>query len=341
MEHSHGSTAIAGTTCYTGHEFPARVPREHVRRQRHDQPRQPRLDPRARLVAPGDRGARLRRLGRPLVPARRHAGRARRLALHRRLLQQDHRPRRGPARPPRTRPAPRPDLAGRLRGRRRETRPARSLARPPRGRREGADRRVRSPEPGRPDAGRRRALRPHRGRRPSHRCATRSRGSRRRPGPMPSGPCTASGPVGPRRSATPRRPATASSASTRCASSPRRRRGTRSDRSAVLHALDDAAPMVRRAAVDALGTTSPGRRPRRPARALAPTPETDVHLRHAVKLALLEIIRVPGTLARWAAGKPLEAGRRPDGGCRAGAAEPGGGGVPDRLPRPLPVERPS
>ncbi len=77
-----------------------------------------------------------------------------------------------------------------------------------------------------------------------------------------------------------------------------------SDRSAVLHALDDASPIVRRAAVDALG-----RHPRADdldvlLRLSGTTPETDVHLRHAVKLTLLEIIRVPGTLARWAAGKP-------------------------------------
>jgi putative heme-binding domain-containing protein len=79
-----------------------------------------------------------------------------------------------------------------------------------------------------------------------------------------------------------------------------------SDRSAVLHALDDGAPMVRRAAVDALG-----RHPRTGdldalVKLSETTPETDVHLRHTIKLVLLEIIRVPGTLARWSAGKPLK-----------------------------------
>ena len=34
------------------------------------------------------------------------------------------------------------------------------------------------------------------------------------------------------------------------------------------------------------------------------TPETDVHLRHTIKLTLLEIVRISGTLARWAALKP-------------------------------------
>ncbi len=76
------------------------------------------------------------------------------------------------------------------------------------------------------------------------------------------------------------------------------------DRSAVLRALDDAEPMVRRSVVDALG-----RHPRaEDVGALVglseKTPETDVHLRHTIKLALLEILRVPGTLTRWAAGRP-------------------------------------
>ena len=75
------------------------------------------------------------------------------------------------------------------------------------------------------------------------------------------------------------------------------------DRSTVVHALDDAAPMVRRAAVDALG-----RHPRADdlevlLRLSGTTPETDVHLRHTIKLTLLEIIQIPGTLARWAARK--------------------------------------
>jgi hypothetical protein len=74
-----------------------------------------------------------------------------------------------------------------------------------------------------------------------------------------------------------------------------------SDRSTVRLALDDAEPMVRRAAVDAIG-----RHPRADdldalLKLSETTPETDVHLRHAIKLALLEIIRVPGTLSRWSA----------------------------------------
>ena len=72
------------------------------------------------------------------------------------------------------------------------------------------------------------------------------------------------------------------------------------DRSAVLHALDNAEPMVRRSAVEALG--------RHPliedidvlVKLWLATPETDVHLRHTIKIALLEIIRVPGTLKEWA-----------------------------------------
>ena len=76
------------------------------------------------------------------------------------------------------------------------------------------------------------------------------------------------------------------------------------DRSIVRHALDDAEPMVRRAAVDALG--------RHPLAAdvdalvslWEKTPEIDVHLRHSIKMSLLEILGTPGTLTGWAARKP-------------------------------------
>ena len=122
-----------------------------------------------------------------------------------------------------------------------------------RGRREGADRRLRPPHPGRPHARRRRALRPPRGRGRRRRCARRSPGSRRWPAPTPSGAFIAWGRSAPRRSAT---AATSSDRLLRVhamrilAETPT---WDESDRSAVLHALDDRAPMVRRAAVDALG----------------------------------------------------------------------------------------
>ena len=106
------------------------------------------------------------------------------------------------------------------------------------------------------------------------------------------------------RSGPPRPPATASSESTRCGILGETTTWDEADRSAVLHALDDAEPMVRRSAVEALG-----RHPRAEdvdvlTKLWLATPEADVHLRHTIKIALLEIIRVPGTLKGWAARKP-------------------------------------
>ena len=77
-------------------------------------------------------------------------------------------------------------------------------------------------------------------------------------------------------------------------------------RSLALRGLADRDPFVVRAAVDAIGKHP------RPAEVAAllelwhRTPDSDVHLRHAVRLALLELIKLPGTLARWAASGPTE-----------------------------------
>ena len=92
MEHSHGSTGIAGIVRYEADHFPDDCREHHLRRQPRDLPDQPRPDRVDRLDAEGDRAARLPRQRRPLVPAGRHRARAGRGALHRRLLQQDHRP---------------------------------------------------------------------------------------------------------------------------------------------------------------------------------------------------------------------------------------------------------
>ncbi len=78
-------------------------------------------------------------------------------------------------------------------------------------------------------------------------------------------------------------------------------------RSLALRGLADRDPFVARAAVDAIGKHP------RPAEVAAllerwhRTPDSDVHLRHAIRLALLEMITLPGTLAHWAATKPTEA----------------------------------
>jgi putative heme-binding domain-containing protein len=75
----------------------------------------------------------------------------------------------------------------------------------------------------------------------------------------------------------------------------------------VLSGLRDDDAMVQRAAVEALG---------RQARAgdLAAlldlwhrAPDSDPHLRHAIRLTLLEVVKQPGSLARWQAGKPSAA----------------------------------
>ena len=77
-------------------------------------------------------------------------------------------------------------------------------------------------------------------------------------------------------------------------------------RSLALRGLADRDPFVARAAVDAIGKHP------RPAEVAAllelwhRTPDSDVHLRHAVRLALLEMITLPGTLAHWAASGPSE-----------------------------------
>jgi putative heme-binding domain-containing protein len=77
-------------------------------------------------------------------------------------------------------------------------------------------------------------------------------------------------------------------------------------RSLALRGLADRDPFVARAAVDAVGKHP------RPAEVAAllelwhRTPDSDVHLRHAVRLALLELIELPGTLMRWAASGPTE-----------------------------------
>ena len=77
-------------------------------------------------------------------------------------------------------------------------------------------------------------------------------------------------------------------------------------RSLALRGLADRDPFVARAAVDAIGKHP------RPAEVAAllelwhRTPDSDVHLRHAVRLALLEMIKLPGTLAHWAASGPGE-----------------------------------
>ena len=70
-------------------------------------------------------------------------------------------------------------------------------------------------------------------------------------------------------------------------------------RSLILKGLHDEEPLVRRAAVDALG-----RHPRvqdiDSLVALSKeTPEADAHLRHMIKLSLLEIVKVPGYLTEW------------------------------------------
>ena len=82
-----------------GRPLPRGVPRHDLHRQRRHQPDQPRPARVARLDPEGDRAARLPRQRRPLVPPGRHRARPRRRPLRRRLLQPDHRPLRGPARP--------------------------------------------------------------------------------------------------------------------------------------------------------------------------------------------------------------------------------------------------
>ncbi len=77
-------------------------------------------------------------------------------------------------------------------------------------------------------------------------------------------------------------------------------------RSLALRGLADCDPFVARAAVDAIGKHP---RPAEVAPLLAlwhRTPDSDVHLRHAVRLALLEMITLPGTLAHWAASGPSD-----------------------------------
>jgi putative heme-binding domain-containing protein len=77
-------------------------------------------------------------------------------------------------------------------------------------------------------------------------------------------------------------------------------------RSLAVRGLVDRDPFVERAATDAIG-----KHPRQADVALLVelwqrTSESDVHLRHSVRLALLEMIKLPGTLARWAATGPSE-----------------------------------
>ncbi len=77
-------------------------------------------------------------------------------------------------------------------------------------------------------------------------------------------------------------------------------------RSLALRGLSDSDPFVARAAVDAIGKHP---RPDEVDALLAlwhRTPESDVHLRHSIRLAILELINVPGTLSHWAASKPAE-----------------------------------
>ena len=93
---------------------PRGVSRHGLHRQRRHQPDQPRPDRVARLDAQRYRAARLRLERGQLVPAGGHRAGPRRGALHRRLLQPDHRPLRGRADPPGPRPLERTDLADRL-----------------------------------------------------------------------------------------------------------------------------------------------------------------------------------------------------------------------------------
>ncbi len=169
------------------------------------------------------------------------------------------------------------------------------------------------------------------GRERSSRCARPSAGALRRPAPMRSGPCIAW-----------IRPAKTTS----CAAAGDADRLVRTHamrvlaetarwddglRSLALRGLADRDPFVARAAVDAIGKHP------RPAEVAAllelwhRTPDSDVHLRHAVRLALLELITLPGTLAHWAASGPGDAGFCRDGRSRPGPAERRGGGVSHQL----------
>ncbi len=114
--HDHGSTGIGGISIYEADHFPPEysgtifLGNVVTGRINHDRIEWHGSSPE------GDRAARLPRQRRPLVPPGRHRARPRRGALHRRLLQPDHRPLRGPPRPPRPRPRARADLADRLQG---------------------------------------------------------------------------------------------------------------------------------------------------------------------------------------------------------------------------------
>ncbi len=100
-------------------------------------------------------------------------------------------------------------------------------------------------------------------------------------------------------------------------------------RSLALRGLADRDPFVVRGAVDAIGKHP------RPAEVAAllelwhRTPDSDVHLRHAIRLALLESIELPGTLALGRR-PPERGGLRPDVRSRPGPAERRGRGVPHR-----------
>ncbi len=70
--------------------------------------------------------------------------------------------------------------------------------------------------------------------------------------------------------------------------------------------LDDSDPFVQRTAVDAIGQHPDAEDLSRLLAHLQRVPEADAHLRHGIKLALLETIRKPGTLAAWSAGRPTD-----------------------------------
>ena len=96
----------------------------HVRRQRADQPHQPRRDHLARLVVEGKGDAGFSQHGRSVVPTGRSELGAGRRALRGGFLQQDHRPLRSPAHASRPRPRARAALAHRSAGRGKKSRAA-------------------------------------------------------------------------------------------------------------------------------------------------------------------------------------------------------------------------
>ena len=79
VTHDHGSTGIAGVAYYAAEHFPKAYQRQHLHRQRRDEPDQPRHIEWHGSSPKGDRPAGFPRQRRPLVPARGHgagAGRA-------------------------------------------------------------------------------------------------------------------------------------------------------------------------------------------------------------------------------------------------------------------------